>query len=63
MNLKQFIDDFIMDMLDKPEAVIRLNQCVRCNQFDKETFKCNQCGCFLKAKILIPITSCPQNKW
>ena len=39
----------------------RLAVCQECPQFDG--VKCGVCGCYMKAKAIIPYTDCPENKW
>jgi rRNA maturation endonuclease Nob1 len=41
----------------------RLAQCQNCAKFNPDTSFCNVCGCYMPAKVLIPIVSCPDNYW
>ena len=53
----------LIDYLQYPKSLERLGSCSLCDQFNKETMVCNQCGCMMKAKVLIPLASCPLKKW
>lgn len=46
-----------------PESLKRLGVCSTCEKFNKQELICNQCGCNMKIKTLIPIFHCPDNKW
>lgn len=38
--------------------------CESCTEFyDAQHDRCKQCGCFLKPKIAMAVTSCPVGKW
>lgn len=50
-------------IVDPEKALSRYAICKECDQFDKEWAKCKNCGCFLKAKVMLPISSCPLKKW
>lgn len=39
----------------------RMKICSQCEHFSG--VKCNQCGCFMKAKTKIPQASCPLGNW
>lgn len=39
----------------------RYKICKECPYFNK--LKCQKCGCFMKAKVLIPRAKCPIGKW
>ena len=41
----------------------RAEECAKCPSFNKEEYKCNECGCFLKYKIVWETSKCPLNKW
>jgi hypothetical protein len=41
----------------------RISTCQSCDRLDKETFRCRECGCFMKAKSQLASASCPLNKW
>jgi hypothetical protein len=47
----------------KEEAKKRLDICKTCDKFNQTLFKCNECGCFMIAKTLLPFSECPLNKW
>jgi hypothetical protein len=55
--------DQLTDYLNYPKSLERLGICSQCDQLEKETLKCKQCGCHMKVKALIPLASCPLNKW
>ena len=46
-----------------PMAKARLEQCQGCIHFIRQTSKCDICECYMPIKVLIPLTSCPDNKW
>jgi len=54
---------FLKKVLDSPQALSRMRICVECPQMDKERDICNQCGCDLKLKTLVPFAHCPEQKW
>lgn len=41
----------------------RTSICNTCPYLDKENFKCNHCGCYLKYKTAWSTSSCPIGKW
>lgn len=41
----------------------RYKECQKCESFVEDKNTCGECGCYLPPKVLIPITSCPLNKW
>lgn len=49
----------------KQEAVGKLKICLQCENFNKTTKQCKLCGCFMPAKVLVPMLKCPDNppKW
>ena len=55
--------DQLTDYLNYPKSLERLGICSQCDQLDKQSLKCKQCGCLMKVKTLIPLASCPLNKW
>lgn len=52
-------------LLVKEEEKIdtRMQICSECKVFDKEFARCKICGCFMKLKIRLEISSCPIGKW
>ena len=55
LNPKSYSKDEQM-MLD------RWKTCRECPQLDA-TFRCKECGCFMKAKVKLSNASCPLGKW
>jgi len=47
----------------KEQAKKRLDICVTCDKYESNTTRCQECGCFMIAKTLIPFSECPLNKW
>jgi uncharacterized paraquat-inducible protein A len=41
----------------------RAEICSTCPFLNKEEYKCNKCGCFLKYKIPWATSECPLNNW
>lgn len=41
----------------------RLEICKNCEFFNKITTQCNQCGCIMSIKSLLPDAKCPKGKW
>jgi hypothetical protein len=41
----------------------RLKICNLCEFFNKESSRCNKCGCFMDYKTLLPYVECPIGKW
>lgn len=53
----------LIGYLQYPKSLERLGTCSLCDQLDKEKLICNQCGCNMKIKVLVPGMSCPIKKW
>lgn len=49
------------DMHTRSEA--RLEVCRGCPKLFKPTMTCKSCGCFLRLKVLLPASTCPEGKW
>lgn len=49
------------DQHDK--ARLRLEVCKRCPAFNHKTMRCNDCGCFMPAKVQLNGAKCPQGRW
>jgi len=49
----------------KQEAVKKMKICIECENFVASTKQCKLCGCFMPAKVLVPMMRCPANpsKW
>lgn len=49
----------------KQEAVRKMKICIECENFVATTKQCKLCGCFMPAKVLVPMMRCPDNpsKW
>lgn len=45
------------------EGFKRFSACESCEHLDKQSYRCSQCGCFMKTKTQIASASCPLNKW
>ena len=41
----------------------RYNICKKCDHFLKPFKGCDQCGCFIPAKIQFAVNKCPVDKW
>lgn len=41
----------------------RMAICKQCDKFNHENSRCNECGCFMEYKTLLPYVSCPLGKW
>ena len=50
-----FVDDF--------ERKRRYDICQPCEYFIKKSKRCAKCGCYLKQKVKMKISSCPIKKW
>ena len=48
-----------------PEEVskLRIEECERCDYFDKQQTRCRKCGCYMKVKVKFTNTACPIGKW
>lgn len=44
-------------------AVCRMSICEPCEFYDKESVRCNYCGCFLRIKTQWASEKCPIGKW
>lgn len=53
----------ILQYLENPRSIQRLEVCVMCEKYDKKQVRCQECGCFLKGKVLLPSAKCPLGKW
>lgn len=49
--------------VSKKIAQSRYDICKNCNRFNKITFQCKECMCFMKLKVKIATASCPLKKW
>lgn len=47
---------------DEQMMIDRWRICKGCDQLDA-TFRCKECGCFMKAKVKLSSASCPLGKW
>lgn len=77
MNPISIVHGFIKVALDEvgiteysiePNAVVRMDQCIKCPEGGKEDKDkwnkfCGSCGCFAPAKVVVKSESCPLNKW
>jgi hypothetical protein len=41
----------------------RMDICIPCKLFDKDTKKCIHCGCPMEKKTLVMEEKCPKGKW
>ena len=41
----------------------RLNTCFICDRYDDKRQRCKECGCFVRAKVIFSVNSCPIGKW
>jgi hypothetical protein len=52
-----------MSECTEKEFDARIEICKSCDQFDAASFRCNDCGCFLRTKAKWKTQSCPLGKW
>ena len=45
------------------ERIARLEACTRCDAFDADSYRCQHCGCYLKAKLPLATEHCPIGHW
>jgi hypothetical protein len=57
------INDYLLEYLQYPKSLERLGVCTTCPSLIKETLVCQECGCQMKIKVLIPLMTCPLGKW
>ena len=50
-------------LVSKEVAVDRARICASCEYLFQPTKTCKKCGCFVKAKVMLPGQSCPVGKW
>jgi len=50
------------EYVEKEVAQSRYDICKQC-PFLLPTKQCSKCGCFMKAKVKIAHSECPENKW
>lgn len=68
-QVNNFIDSSIkhllnnMDNVNEDIAISRISICESCEFFDKNSVRCNSCGCFLKIKTRWASEKCPIGKW
>jgi len=41
----------------------RLDACNACENFNKDTTRCSECGCFMRLKTQLKTSTCPLGKW
>lgn len=41
----------------------RLSVCESCEKLEKDSYRCTECGCFMKTKTQLAASSCPIGKW
>lgn len=41
----------------------RLSKCYHCDRFNKKDLACEECGCFIPVKALLPREQCPLLYW
>lgn len=46
---------------DKAKA--RIEICNRCNLLNKDSGRCEECGCFVTIKVKMDFEQCPLGKW
>lgn len=60
-SIKHLIDN--MENVSDEVAACRMSTCQSCEFFDKNSVRCNSCGCFLKIKTRWASEKCPLDKW
>lgn len=50
-------------MVSNEVAVERARICASCEFLFRPTKTCKKCGCFVKAKVMLPAQHCPLHKW
>jgi len=53
----------LIEKLHNLEAKQRLQICEKCNFLDLANYKCLECGCFMRLKVMMPTARCPKSKW
>ena len=43
--------------------LFRLSICEDCTDFNKSFKTCKQCGCYMPAKAMFAVSSCPVKRW
>ena len=49
--------------LNDKDYLIRINECKKCDYFNKEKNVCESCGCYMTVKARWKTSTCPKNKW
>jgi hypothetical protein len=49
--------------LSEEESNARFDICKSCEHFLSLTSQCKKCGCYMKAKVRLPMAECPVGKW
>lgn len=47
---------------DEQMMLARWRTCRDCDRLDA-TYRCRECGCFMKAKVKLSAAECPLGKW
>lgn len=43
--------------------LVRLDECMECEELVEETQQCAVCTCFVDAKVSLALEQCPKKKW
>lgn len=49
--------------VDEQTKLARLSICGTCEEFNKTIKNCKQCGCYMPAKAMFAVSTCPIGKW
>ena len=50
-------------LVSTEEGYRRLSVCENCEKLEKASYRCSECGCFMKTKTQLATASCPIGKW
>ena len=54
---------YVIEQDETPESKSRMDVCNSCDRLMQPVKICKECYCFMPAKTLIPISTCPLSKW
>ena len=69
-NFKEFAESVNQGVKDGNSVLVaetvsklRMEECERCDYYDKKQTRCRKCGCYMKVKVKFNNTQCPIGKW
>ena len=66
INVDRSEEDYIREeqiVYEKQSAADRYNTCKECDSFFKRIRVCKECLCYMPAKVMWNLATCPLDKW